>query len=329
MKIKHIIRTIILIGIASIIYLQINKSEKIETTIPASNIPMVDTEKLLCFGDRSFHQYFDNDSGGYSYSILVLDISNPEFVEGYSRYHPYGTDSGVSSILGTYDKENEVIRATESSYGEGTSYTNSQIWKFQDNTLISGYTEAQLGGNIEDYENLDEVIWNTDFPEKPIDCSQVDEWLDEMYLQWESYSSTEKNDQDMYDRIAVIMDNPRLQETTTVTEKYIDADSNWETQEYLFFLEGPDYCGSGGCTVVMVNGDDQVINRFTVTRKPILMQNYEKSNQWKDIVVWSDGSYRLLEHTDSGYPTNPSMAPKLSDRDVEWHPEKYFMIMND
>ncbi len=331
MKPKYFITLIILIGIGAITYSQLHKTKNTEVVPRGLNISHVEetekNENIFCFGDRSFHQYYEDDPGGYSYSMLVFDISNPESVEGYSRYHPYGTDSGVSSIQGVYDKETKTITAITSSYGEGMYHSNSRIWKLEEGSIISGYTEAQLGGKIVSYENLDDVIWNTDYPESAIDCSLVDEWLNEMYTQWESFNDFDEDE--MYNRISSIMNDSDLRDTTTATGKYIDADSNWETEEYLFFLEGPDYCGSGGCTMVLIDSSDRILTKFTVTRKPILIENYREPNIWKDIVVWSNGSYRLLQHDGNTYPSNPSLAPKLSVRDVEWHPENFFMVMND
>lgn len=333
MKTKNLIIIIVLLALAwvGVMYFQSNNDKvKIEknTYIEEDDELMVETptiekDGILCFGERTKSEFSREGSIEYNYSMLVLDISNPENVQGYVRYYPYGTDSGVSSIKGTYNQENRIIRATLSSYGEGMNYEDNRIWKFENKQLISGYTKAQMGGSLESYKNLDEVIWNTDNPEKNIECSAVDTWLDEVYAQYEYPEDID------YDRISKILNDEDIDENTKITERYLDADNNWETEETLIFIESPAYCGSGGCTMILVNEKDEIITKFTVTRKPVLIGNNIEKKEWTDLVVWSDGSYRLLQHDGKTYPSNPSLAQKLSERDVEWHPEKYFVIMND
>lgn len=331
MNTKNLFIVLIILAVGGIIYTQsktteapvdTQKNEASQET--ASKTSRSFDENMLCYGEKTLVDYGQPEfPSGYSYSMLVFDISDPQNVEGYARYYPYGTDSNVGSIKGTYDADTNIIKAVSSSYGEGMTYDHSQIWRVEDDMLISGYLESQMEGDlVVDFDNFEDLTWNTENPQKRISCDQLDTWLDDVYAQWNEYDAEVD-----YERIARIMEDPDL--TSGVTSKMTDLDNNWETEETIFYLGASDYCGTGGCTMIVVDKNDTILDKFTVTRKPILVNNTMVENTWKDLVVWSDNSYRLLKHTTGGYPSNPSLETKLSERDVEWHPEKYFTVMHD
>jgi len=285
-----------------------------------------DTEKsVLCFGSRTHHRFDEQDPGGYGYNLLQFDISTPDDVEGAMRYYPYGTDSNVSSFTeGQYYPESGIVTAQVNAYGEGTSYVNPQIWKIGEGELISGYTSRQLAAGQEDFSDLDSVIWNEDYATPEVDCETLDVWEKEMYDIRGNYT----NDASDTDRLTAILGVESISSDTTVTERYIDADMNWETEETMFYLEGPEYCSSEGCTLIFVNKDNTIINTYTGTSTPVYMSVYDTESQrgWRDIIVWNDGSYRLLQHDGKSYPKNSALAPFIAEREVEWRPNKYYLV---
>ncbi|MGF1702857.1 hypothetical protein L4D09_21445 [Photobacterium makurazakiensis] len=87
------------------------------------------------------------------------------------------------------------------------------------------------------------------------------------------------------------------------------ADLNGDGQHEAFVLMQDRYfCGSGGCTAYIFDGDGNVLSQMSVTKMPILVADTEQ-NGWRDIIVWSNGAYRQLMHDGNAYPSNPSVQP--------------------
>lgn len=79
----------------------------------------------------------------------------------------------------------------------------------------------------------------------------------------------------------------------------------------IVLLHGMAWCGSGGCTMLVLQGQKQgykLISRSTVTNPPIRIAQ-STSHGWKDIIVYSDGGNRLMQFNGRKYPLNPSMQP--------------------
>jgi hypothetical protein len=73
---------------------------------------------------------------------------------------------------------------------------------------------------------------------------------------------------------------------------------------------GPYFCGSGGCTQMILDREGNVITQFTVSDYPVVIDN-TKSNGWKDLFILSAGQYRIVKFDGKTYPSNPSMQPEL------------------
>lgn len=85
----------------------------------------------------------------------------------------------------------------------------------------------------------------------------------------------------------------------------------------IVYLSGNEWCGSGGCTTLVLAPDGQswrVITKITITRPPIRVLN-ETTNGWHSIAVWVGGGgiqpgYEAdLPFDGKSYPTNPSVPP--------------------
>jgi hypothetical protein len=87
-------------------------------------------------------------------------------------------------------------------------------------------------------------------------------------------------------------------------------------EDALVLLQGIQWCGSGGCTLLIFKNlgqSYQLVTKTTVTNTPISVANTE-SNGWKDIIVWSRGSgFVLLSFNGDTYPRNPSLQPPVSE----------------
>jgi hypothetical protein len=86
--------------------------------------------------------------------------------------------------------------------------------------------------------------------------------------------------------------------------------------ETLVYLMG-DWCGSGGCTMLVLQQDGgafRVVSQVTIVRLPIRVFR-NKTNGWRDIGVWVQGGGEttgyeaVLPFDGSSYAENPSAEP--------------------
>ena len=103
------------------------------------------------------------------------------------------------------------------------------------------------------------------------------------------------------------------------TRKTVFIDLNGDRiDDALVYLTGPEWCGTGGCTMLVFKGTP---NGFTfvsdvalVTTRVLVSEN--RTNGWRDLVlISSGGGYPTkqvsLKFDGKKYPDNPSMQPAL------------------
>jgi hypothetical protein len=104
--------------------------------------------------------------------------------------------------------------------------------------------------------------------------------------------------------------------TTRYFPAFVDLKDDG-TQEVIVYVTGDAWCGSGGCTMLVLAPHDssyEVITRTTITRDPIRVLA-TTSNGWHDIGVGVGGGgildwYQVeLRFDGKTYPSNPSMPP--------------------
>lgn len=86
-------------------------------------------------------------------------------------------------------------------------------------------------------------------------------------------------------------------------EHNINADAK---NEIFVGLSGSYFCGSGGCTLLLLNANGELITKFTVVDYPIAIAN-TSTKGWKDLVITSNGKNHLMKFNGRSYPSNPSM----------------------
>ena len=104
----------------------------------------------------------------------------------------------------------------------------------------------------------------------------------------------------------------------TLTYKRTDADLNGDgRKESFIYITDPNYCGSGGCTLVILSRAKRgyrVVMHSTVTKLPIRLLT-TSSHGWRDIGVTVQGggiihSYEArLRYNGRQYPSNPTVSP--------------------
>jgi hypothetical protein len=98
------------------------------------------------------------------------------------------------------------------------------------------------------------------------------------------------------------------------------ADLNGDgVQDALVLLLDPDWCGTGGCTMLVLRGGKRgfaVLSSSSVTDAPIRVSPL-KAGGWKSLIVYSRGRGDVLMRFDGArYPNNPSLLPKATAAQV-------------
>jgi len=81
-------------------------------------------------------------------------------------------------------------------------------------------------------------------------------------------------------------------------------------KEILVGLTGGYFCGTGGCTQLLLDDQGNVITQFSVSGNPVVIDT-NKTNGWKDLFIYSGSKYRIVKFNGKTYPSNPSTLPEL------------------
>lgn len=85
-----------------------------------------------------------------------------------------------------------------------------------------------------------------------------------------------------------------------------------EFDDAVVLLTNPEWCGSGGCTLLVFRGTAQgfqFVSSSTVTNTPIRVTD-EKHEGWRTLIVHARGTGEVaLQFDGNRYPGNPSMQP--------------------
>jgi hypothetical protein len=105
-------------------------------------------------------------------------------------------------------------------------------------------------------------------------------------------------------------------ETTRVAIAAVDLGGDG-VKEFLVYVSGRDWCGSGGCVLIVVAPSGsayRVISRITIAKRPIRVLS-SRTNGWRDLAVWVQGGGIItgyearLPFNGHSYASNPSMPP--------------------
>ncbi|WP_290706987.1 hypothetical protein [Flavihumibacter sp. CACIAM 22H1] len=79
-------------------------------------------------------------------------------------------------------------------------------------------------------------------------------------------------------------------------------------KEILVAQNGPYFCGTGGCTLLLLSPEGKLLTRFSVTDLPIIVLR-NRTNGWNDLLLSSAGKLHHMKFDGKKYPSNPSIAP--------------------
>lgn len=258
--------------------------------------------------------------GEFNYHFVHLRQNADGMVMGFMINAPYGTDGSRSSFLGSLDKNSGKISGTARTLAEGDLNEEEVAYYLK-------------GSHLEfDYEDMD----GTPYSIEKVSCERFEEQMKafENSLLSHSLNSMDRTrvlglkEYEGYDFSEKGIKEVRFVETE------IDLDTKWETREFLLYLMDPMMCGTGGCTLFLINENSEILSRTTVVKMPVYMRTSRARggamtlSGWRDLFVWSDGAFRQLTNNGDNYSTNASMAPPMAEQNLEYYPEKYFKAMD-
>ncbi|KFC21308.1 hypothetical protein [Epilithonimonas lactis] len=87
----------------------------------------------------------------------------------------------------------------------------------------------------------------------------------------------------------------------------IDLNTDGKMEIFVSFFT-PYFCGSGGCSMVLLDDHLKPITKFTVTTPPLYAEQ-ETTDGWKTLLVQDRDGWKQLTFKDGKYPSNPSVLP--------------------
>jgi hypothetical protein len=92
---------------------------------------------------------------------------------------------------------------------------------------------------------------------------------------------------------------------------FFEYDLNDDGKKEIFVgLRGSYFCGSGGCTIYLLDNQGNVITKFSVSRDVVI--DNKVTNGFKDLFIYSGGKFRIVKYKGKTYPSNPSTLPALN-----------------
>jgi hypothetical protein len=103
-------------------------------------------------------------------------------------------------------------------------------------------------------------------------------------------------------------DIPLMQEEDKQFQ-YAAIDLNGDgREEYFVRFQSSYFCGKEGCTMLILNNDLTLINRYTMMQPPVHV-SADSKNGWRTIMVQSNGAFREMAYENGKYPEQFSTLP--------------------
>lgn len=102
----------------------------------------------------------------------------------------------------------------------------------------------------------------------------------------------------------------------------IDLNNDGENEVFVNFITSY-FCGSGGCTILLLSNQFEPITKFTVTRTPLFAEQ-TLENGWRILLTKSEGELKEMIFNNGTYPSNPSLIEKAPYDAPSGHSEIMF-----
>lgn len=102
----------------------------------------------------------------------------------------------------------------------------------------------------------------------------------------------------------------------------IDLNGDGKNEIIINFMTSY-FCGSGGCSLMLLNANLEKITYFTVMRTPLYAETTIQNN-WRILLTRSEGELKELVYNNGTYPSNPSVLNKAPYDAPSGHAEIIF-----
>ena len=142
--------------------------------------------------------------------------------------------------------------------------------------------------------------------------------------------ATQRINDELAEKVAEYLTTDFLKDDLPIMEKserkfqMYQVDLNGDGNKELFVRFFTSYfCGTGGCTILLLDKNMKPITIFTVTRPPIFVEK-TKVNNWAILLVKDSGVFKELIYKNGSYPSNPSVLPRAPYDAPSGHAEVLF-----
>lgn len=90
----------------------------------------------------------------------------------------------------------------------------------------------------------------------------------------------------------------------------IDLNKDGNEEVFVNFMTTY-FCGSGGCTVLLLDSNLELITKFSPTQ--VLYVEEEMQNGWRILITRAEGDWRKLVYQEETYPSNPTIVETISE----------------
>lgn len=92
---------------------------------------------------------------------------------------------------------------------------------------------------------------------------------------------------------------------------FYEFDLNQDGKKEIFVgLRGSFFCGSGGCSMYLLDNQGNLITKFSVVGDVVI--DNKKTNGFNDLFIYSGSKFRIVKFNGKSYPSNPSTLKPLN-----------------
>ncbi|MGY0407332.1 MAG: hypothetical protein ACWIPJ_03110, partial [Polaribacter sp.] len=90
----------------------------------------------------------------------------------------------------------------------------------------------------------------------------------------------------------------------------VDLNNDGNKEVFVNFMTSY-FCGTGGCTILLLNSNLKKINKFTVIRTLYIEKTLQ--NGWRVLMTKSEGNWVKLMYKNGAYPSNPTVLKPTNE----------------
>lgn len=255
---------------------------------------------------------------GTSYHFVKLELDVDSSFRGTEIHAPYGTDGSRCTMQGRL--QGHTFLGEKSMLAEGEIYTQQLNMKLGSDGIELGYKKPS--GKPVTLPELNESAYN-----KLVKAYEKNALLNGL-------NTNDRSRLKMLNATNGFGFTDQDLAKINFIELEINLDGSYQTREFLLYPYAPVFCGSGGCTLFIVNEKGEILSKTTVVKLPVYTTVSTAINPqnakayWKDLYVWSNGAFRKLVFKNGNYSSNASVAPAMAGENLLCNPQQFIKIMD-